>query len=111
MDEKGFLLSIISRMRRIVLLQSLKEGKIKGAIQDGSREFISLLAAISATSERMPPALIYRSDSGDMQDSWLEDFDTTSQNAFFGLSQTGWTSNDHGLSWLSRFHEHTQNGY
>jgi DDE superfamily endonuclease len=94
-------------MRRIVPVETLNAGKIRGALQDGNREFITLLACISAAGERMPLALIYQSDAGDMQDTWLEDFNG-SDYAYFGLSPTGWTSNDHGIQWLHRFHAYTR---
>jgi hypothetical protein len=40
-----------------------------------------------------------------LQDTWLEDFDKTSQSAYFGTSQKGWTSDQLALQWLERFHE------
>jgi hypothetical protein len=41
-------------------------GKIKGAKQDGSPEFISLLASIYADGTKIPPAFIYKGRSGDL---------------------------------------------
>ena len=40
--------------------------KIKGAAQDGSREFISLLATIYADNTKILLALIYKGTSGDL---------------------------------------------
>jgi hypothetical protein len=40
-----------------------------GASQDGSREFISLLACICADGTFLPLALIYKGDLADLQDS------------------------------------------
>ena len=105
MDEKGFLIGLIHAMRRIVPVSAIKKGLTKGSIQDGLREFITIIAAISATGNVIPPALLYASESGDLQDTWLEDFDETSQVAYFGASQKGWTSDELGLAWLDRFHE------
>ena len=75
MDEKGFFIGICQASKRIVSVKSIKTGQYRGLIQDSSREFITCLAAISATGKKMSPSLIYQSDSGDMQDIWLEDFD------------------------------------
>ena len=86
MDEKGFLIGICQASKRIVSVKSIKTGQCKGVMQDGSREFITCLAAISATGEKISPSLIYQSDSGDMQDTWLEDFDFSNQHAYFALS-------------------------
>jgi hypothetical protein len=93
-----------------VPIKSLKKGRIRGALQDGNREFISLLACVNATGQRLSPGLIYCSESGDIQESWLEDFNTQeiSQRAYFATSATGWTSDIHGLSWLERFDQETK---
>ena len=45
--------------------------------------------------------------SGDLQDSWLEDFDNSHQFAYFGASKKGWTSGELSLQWLERLHEAT----
>ena len=85
--------------------RELKRGKLLGASQDGSREFISLLAGICADGTYMPPKLIYQGKSGDMMDSWLEDFDGSKKLAYFGASQKGWTNEDLGASWLEKIFE------
>jgi hypothetical protein len=97
LDEKGFIIGIIQRTRRIVPISQLKRNRVKGALQDGSREFITILACVSAVGERLPPSLIYKSTSGDLQDTWLDDVDETdkSKRAYFRASEKGWTSNFH----------------
>jgi hypothetical protein len=87
----------------------LQNDEIKGSIQDGSREFISLLAAVSAIGERMAPSLIYSSKSGDLQDTWLNGFneEDVSKSAYFTASQKGWTNNNLGVAWLHRFQQET----
>ncbi|EDN03560.1 predicted protein [Histoplasma mississippiense (nom. inval.)] len=71
-DEKGFLLGLLRTLKRIVSIEALKRKHTIGAVQDGSREFISLLAGICADGTTIPPALIYRGESRDMQDSGLK---------------------------------------
>ena len=61
-------------IKRIMSSEAYKAGRITHASQDGSREFISLLACISAIGIALPPALIYKGDSGDIQSSWIEDW-------------------------------------
>jgi hypothetical protein len=106
-DEKGFLLGIIQATKRIVPLEQLKRGQTKGSMQDSSREFITLMAAVSAAGMAMPPCLIYASESGNLQDSWIEEFNHDKDFAYFSSSQTGWTNDQMGSSWLERFHEYT----
>ena len=87
---------------------ALESGRILGASQDGSREFISVLATICADGIHLPPALIYKGKLYDLMDTWLEDF-TDSDNAYFGCSESGWSSDAMGLQWLERlFDRHTR---
>jgi hypothetical protein len=107
-DEKGFLIGLCHSMKRIVALQHLLSKKILGASQDGSREFISLLACICADGTALPPALIYQGTSSDLQDTWLEDFDHSSDRAYFTTSEKGWTNEELGMKWLQIFNHHTK---
>jgi hypothetical protein len=45
-----------------------------GASQDGSQEFLTLLACICANGTKLPPALIYQGDCTDLLDTWVADF-------------------------------------
>jgi hypothetical protein len=65
--------------------EAYDSGRIKYASQDDSREFISLLACISAIGTAIPPLLIYKGDSAILQDTWLNDYDTT-DSAYFATS-------------------------
>jgi hypothetical protein len=69
MDEKGFLLGILTCLKRLFSRRLYKSSKIKAYIQDGSREFITLLACIYADRSYLPPALIYQSASSSIQDT------------------------------------------
>ena len=100
-DEKGFLIGMASAVKRIMTLEALESGRITHASQDGSREFISLLACICANGTALPPALIYRGDSKTLQDTWLEDW-SVDQQAFFAVSSNGWSCDLLGLNWLER---------
>ncbi|KAF2187532.1 DDE-domain-containing protein, partial [Zopfia rhizophila CBS 207.26] len=79
-----------------------KLGKLRGAGQDGNRDWITVLASICADGSYLPPALIYEGQSGDVQNSWLQDYEPSSQEAFFAASPTGWTNNDLGFEWLTK---------
>jgi len=70
------LIGLSKSTKRIVSIEALKSKRLLGASQDGSREFTTLIAAISAAPASIPPALIYKAESHDLQDIWLEDFDT-----------------------------------
>ena len=104
-DEKGFLMGVCNTMKRIVSIKQLKSKKLLGASQDGSREFLSLLATICADGSALPPALIYQGESHDLQDSWLEDYDSSIDEAYFAASPKGWTNEDLGILWLTGLFE------
>jgi hypothetical protein len=46
MDEKGFLISHLQKVKRIFPKALMKKQKLLGARQDSSREWITLLATI-----------------------------------------------------------------
>ena len=48
----------------------------------------------------LPPAIIYQANSGNLQDTWLDEFDPVEQCCFFASSSTGWTNEELGYSWL-----------
>ncbi|KAH5177126.1 hypothetical protein HBI67_211460 [Parastagonospora nodorum] len=102
MDEKGFMLGILTRSKRVFSRRLYEEGKIKAHIQDGSREWVTLLACICADGSYLEPALLYQSASGSIQDSWLQAFDPDDHRARFASSLSGWTNNDIGLAWLKQ---------
>jgi hypothetical protein len=48
----------------------------------------------------LPPFLIYQGKAGQVQDSWLTEFDPEHQSAFFTTSETGLTNHELGKEWL-----------
>ena len=102
MDEKGFLIGLLQKTQRIYSVKELLKGLLKGAGQDGNREWITMIGSICMDGTPIPPTLIYQADSGDLQDTWLDEFDLKEQCCFFASSSTGWTNENLGLSWLTR---------
>ena len=100
MDEKGFLIGHLQKTRRIFSKFLMKQQKFLGASQDGYREWITLVATICADGNSLLPALIYKAVSGDLQDTWLQDYDPDEHPCWFVSSPNGWTSDEPGLSWL-----------
>ena len=69
-------------MKRIIVQEALKSGRITKAKQDKSREFISVLACISAIRRWILLLLIYKGDSSDLVSTWVDDVTTNSQAHF-----------------------------
>ena len=107
-DEKGFLIGLLRTLKRIVPINAIKDGRSLGAAQDGSREFISLLACISAAGKVLPPALIYEGSTFDLQDTWVDDVKEKDE-VYFASTKNGWSCDALGLDWLVRvFDRHTK---
>jgi hypothetical protein len=106
-DEKGFIIGIAAVTKRIMSKKAHETGRITSASQDGNREFISLLACVSAIGVALPPALLYKGELGDLQDGWLQDLQAE-EHAYFGVSSNGWSNDAFGLQWLQQvFQKHT----
>src|ERR1700739_3741274 len=86
-DEKGFMIGVLQKTKRIFVKKWLSQGNLQGAAQDGNRTWITLVAAICADGTSLPPALIYPALSGDIQDVWLDDYQTE-DSAYFLRSAT-----------------------
>jgi len=102
MDEKGFLVGFLTKAKRIFSKQAFESKRLLGNLQDGNREWITLIATICADGTAVAPALIYKAVTGDIQDSWVQDLDPTKQLAFFASSPTGWTNDELGFEWLTK---------
>ena len=108
MDEKGFIIGKLQKTKRIFNLQHYASGKLQGSREDGNWEWITLLAYICTDGEYLPPAIIYSTMTGNLQMSWLEDFDPKKHTVYFTSSEKGWTNDQLGLKWLEIFHQHTR---
>jgi hypothetical protein len=109
MDEKGFLIGLIGRSKRIFSRRMWEKGEVRASLQDGSREFLTLLACICANGTALPPSLIFSSTSGDIRSSWIEELHPEEHEIFITNSPTGWSNNDVVLAWLEQvFDRHTK---
>jgi hypothetical protein len=70
-------------------LAQLITKQLMGASQDGNREFIILISVICADKSRILPALIYKSESGAIMDTWLDDYDDKNEIVYFAATQKG----------------------
>jgi hypothetical protein len=47
-DEKGFLVGLLKTLKRTMSVEAYRSGRVRQAIHDKNRKFISLLACVSA---------------------------------------------------------------
>ena len=100
MDEKGFLIGFLTKTKRVFTRAAFDQKRILGAIRDGNREWITLIVTICADGTSIAPGLIYKAETGNIQDSWVQDFEPTQHHVFFASSTSGWTNEDLGLSYI-----------
>ncbi|KAF7571262.1 TolA, Membrane protein involved in colicin uptake [Pyrenophora tritici-repentis] len=101
MDEKGFFVGITSRSKRVFSKAVWASKERTAAVQDGNREWITLLACVCASGDALPPALIYQGTSG-LQSGWVDAVEVGKHEVFFSNSGSGWSNNDIGLAWLEQ---------
>lgn len=64
MDEKGFIIGITARSKRVFTRAIWEQKERTAAIQDGNREWVTILACICGDGSSLPPALIYEGKAG-----------------------------------------------
>ena len=64
MDEKGFLVGCTSKTKRVFSKQLFEQKRKTAGLQDGSREWITILACICADGSEIDPAVIFEGKEG-----------------------------------------------
>ena len=83
-----------------MLIKHLFNNKTLRTSQNGSCEFIFLLAVICADETALMLVLIYQRNTYNLQDIWLEDFDHSSEKAYFVVSKKSWINKELRFLWL-----------
>ncbi|KAH5705386.1 hypothetical protein HBI18_254730 [Parastagonospora nodorum] len=69
MDEKGFMIGSIGRSKRVFSKATLEKKRVQATRQDGSREWITILACVGADGDALPPGIIYEAKHGHIRAS------------------------------------------
>jgi hypothetical protein len=91
------LIGIMRSIKRIMSREAWKSGRVRQATHDGSREFITCNACVSATGSRVPAALLYKGENYDLRHTWVEDLEED-DDFYFGTSSNGWSSDAYSLA-------------
>ncbi|KAH8621979.1 hypothetical protein IG631_23374 [Alternaria alternata] len=75
------------------------------ALEDGSSEWITVIACICSDGKPLSPTLILQGANGAVQSSWVEAISEGEHSVFVTLSPSGWSNNDIGLAWLKEVFE------
>jgi hypothetical protein len=84
--------------------ETYNKGLCRQSIQDGNREFITLVACVSALGQKIASVLLYKGQSKDIQDSWVSKL-KEDEDVFFGTTPNGWTNDAYGMKWLQEVFE------
>ncbi|RYN27486.1 hypothetical protein AA0114_g12537, partial [Alternaria tenuissima] len=111
MDEKGFQLGRVGRTKRIFSKALYKQKGVRQALEDGSSQWITVVACICADGKPLSPTLIFQGANGAIQSSWVEAISEGEHSVFVTSSPSGWTNNDIGLAWLKEVFERETRRY
>jgi hypothetical protein len=92
------MLGTIKRSKRVFSKQSWEAKTVRQAVQDGSREWITVLGCCCGDGTGLDPALIFQGTSG-IQSSWVREMKAGEHPVFVAHSASGWTNNVLGLAW------------
>jgi hypothetical protein len=72
MDEKGFQLGRVGRTKRVFDKVLYTQKGVTQALEDGSSEWITVLACICSDGSVLSPSLIFKGANGAVQSSWTD---------------------------------------
>ncbi|KAM5527292.1 transposase [Fusarium oxysporum f. sp. phaseoli] len=100
-DETGFMMGVIAS--GMVVTGAERRGKPK-SVQPGNREWITVIQAINAEGQAIPPFII---GAGQYHlANWYRESSLPGDWAI-ATTQNGWTDNEMGLEWLKHFDRST----
>jgi hypothetical protein len=102
MDEKGFMIGVIDKSKRVFDKVLYKERRFKQASHDGNRDWVTVIGAMCADGTTLPPAVIFPATGNKIQANWVRDIDPKKHSLYVGVSPTGWTNDDLGVEWLKK---------
>jgi hypothetical protein len=111
LDEKGFMIGVLGRSKRIFDKKLYDQKGVTTAVQDGSREWIAVLACVCSDGTALSPSLIFQSAAGALKSAWVEAIDPKKHSVFVTSSPSGWSNNDIGLAWLKEVFERETGRY
>jgi hypothetical protein len=100
MDEKGFMIGVEGRNKRIFSRAAWEKGGIRAAIQDGNRGWITVIPTICADGTVLPTGIIFEAKNGNIRDTWVNELRPDEDSIFVTSSPSGWTNEELGLAWL-----------
>lgn len=98
MDEKGFAMGVLNSQKVVCLKSDLK----KYALQPGSREWVSLIEAVSAIGKKLSIYCIFSAKHPKLD--WMDELQNP-ELVTVKVTQNGWTDVETGFHWLQHTFE------
>jgi hypothetical protein len=73
MDEKGFMIGQMKRSKQVFSKWQWDKKEVTSALHNGSREWVTLLAAVCADGTALPPGIIFESKNCTLRNRWVAD--------------------------------------
>jgi hypothetical protein len=100
MDEKGFMIGVEGRSKRVFDKEAWVKGGCRAALQDGNREWITTMPTVCADGTSLPPAIIFQAENGNIWEPWVNQVTPDQEPLFVSSSASGWSNDELGLAWL-----------
>jgi hypothetical protein len=98
MDEKGFLIGV-AKSAKVITRRGRRNPKIT---MDGNRELVTVLEAVSAGCEVLPPCIVWKGKCH-IEGRYSKEREKT--GTLYATSPNGWTDNELGLEWMKMHFE------
>jgi hypothetical protein len=97
MDEK-LMIGVEAKSTRIFSKALFERGGPNALIQDGNREWCTIIPTICADGTTLLTGIICRSKNGAIWSNWVMDIPAGAKDVFVSLSLNGWTNIQLGLA-------------
>jgi hypothetical protein len=74
------------------------KGGCRAALQDGNREWITVMPTVCADGISLPTRVIYQAENGNIRDTWVNDLTPEEDHIFVTSSPSGWTNDQLSLA-------------
>ena len=86
MNEKEFFIDILQKIYWMYKLSELQKSELRDVSQDDNRSWIILLTSCCINRTSLLLTIIYQAVSDNIQDTWLDSFDSKEHCCFFASS-------------------------
>lgn len=109
MDETGFMLGGCLESKTARVIVPARDKKVNAIVTTSdNREWISVVEAISATGEEVPPYFIMKGQGKNVLSRIARKCDSLFDEWSYGISPNGWTDDEHAVQWLMYFERKTR---